>query len=89
VDQTWVQAYQAVEYRNPDTYSVNGYSAMQVLVEGVKKAGSLSAGKVADSIRKLDLSTPLGKVQYQDNGDLRSPQIYIFQVKGGEFIQVQ
>jgi branched-chain amino acid transport system substrate-binding protein len=88
VDQAWVQAYQAVEYRNPDTYSVNGYSAMAVLAEGVKKAGALSGAKVADAIRKLDLSTPLGKVQYQDNGDLAAPAIYIFQVKGGEFVQV-
>ncbi len=88
VDQAWVQAYQAVEYRNPDTYSINGYSAMQVLAEGAKKAGVLNAAKIADAIRKLDLTTPLGKVQFQDNGDLRSPQIYIFQVKGGEFVQV-
>jgi branched-chain amino acid transport system substrate-binding protein len=88
VDQAWVQAYQAVEYRNPDTYSINGYSAMQVLVEGAKRAGSLSATRVADAIRKLDVTTPLGKVQYQDNGDLRDAQIYIFQVKGGEFVQV-
>jgi branched-chain amino acid transport system substrate-binding protein len=88
VDQSWVQAYQAVEYRNPDTYSINGYSAMEVLAEGVKKAGSFSEAKVADAIRKLDLSTPLGTVQYQDNGDLRAAQIYIFQVKGGEFVQV-
>ncbi len=88
VDQAWVQAYQAVEYRNPDTYSINGYSAMQVLAEGAKKAGALNAAKIADAIRKLDLTTPLGKVQFQDNGDLRSPQIYIFQVKGGEFVQV-
>ena len=88
VDQTWVQAYQAVEYRNPDTYSINGYSAMAVLTEGVKKAGSLSAAKVADAIRKLDITTPLGAVQFLDNGDLRSPQIYIFQVKDGEFVPV-
>ncbi len=88
VDQAWTRAYQAVEYRNPDTYSVNGYSAMQVLAEGVKKAGGLNAAKIADAIRKLDVTTPLGKVQFQDNGDLRSPQIYIFQVKGGEFAQV-
>ena len=88
VDQAWVQGYQAVEYRNPDTYSVNGYSAMQVLAEGVKKAGSLNASKVADAIRKLDIKTPLGEVQYQDNGDLRAAQIYIFQVKGGQFVQV-
>ncbi|PKO22289.1 MAG: hypothetical protein CVU38_10270 [Chloroflexi bacterium HGW-Chloroflexi-1] len=88
VDQAWVQAYQAVEYRNPDTYSINGYSAMAVLTEGVKKAGSLSAARVADAIRKLDITTPLGAVQFQDNGDLRAPQIYIFQVKDGEFAQV-
>ena len=88
VDQTWVQAYQAVEYRNPDTYSVNGYSAMEVLAEGAKKAGSLSAAKIADAIRKLDLNTPLGNVQFQDNGDLRNAQIYIFQVTGGQFVQV-
>ncbi len=88
VDQTWVQAYQAVEYRNPDTYSVNGYSAMQVLAEGVKKAGTLSAAKVSDAIRKLDLNTPLGAVQFQDNGDLRAAQIYIFQVKDGQFVQI-
>ena len=88
VDQAWTQAYQAVEYRNPDTYSMNGYSAMQVLAEGAKKAGALNAAKIGDAIRKLDLTTPLGKVQYQDNGDLRTPQIYIFQVKAGEFAQV-
>lgn len=88
VDQAWVQAYQAVEYRNPDTYSINGYSAMQVLAEGVRKAGVLSGGKVTDAIRKLDVVTPLGKVQFQDNGDLRAAQIYIFQVKGGQFVQV-
>jgi len=88
VDQAWTQAYQAVEYRNPDTYSINGYSAMQVLAEGAKKAGALNAAKIGDAIRKLDVTTPLGKVQFQDNGDLRTPQIYIFQVKGGEFVQV-
>lgn len=88
VDQAWVQAYQAVEYRNPDTYSVNGYSAMQVLAEGVKKSGSFSAARVADAIRKLDITTPLGAVQFQDNGDLRAAQIYIFQVKDGQFVQI-
>ncbi len=88
VDQAWVQAYQAVEYRNPDTYSINGYSAMQVLAEGVKKAGALSTAKVSDAIRKLNLTTPLGAVQFQDNGDLRAAQIYIFQVKDGQFVQV-
>jgi ABC-type branched-subunit amino acid transport system substrate-binding protein len=61
---------------------------MQVLAEGTKKAGVLNAARIADAIRKLDVKTPLGEVQFLDNGDLRAPQIYIFQVKGGEFAQV-
>ena len=88
VDETWIKEYQAVEYRNPDTYSVNGYSAMAVLAEGVKRAGSLSSDSVAGAIRRLDLSTPLGEIQYLENGDLRAPQIYVFQVRDGEFVQV-
>jgi len=88
VDQQWISAYQAVEFRNPDTYSVNGYSAMQVLAEGVKQAGIMTSSKVAEAIRKLDVKTPLGQVQYQENGDLRQAQIYVFQVKDGQFAQV-
>jgi branched-chain amino acid transport system substrate-binding protein len=88
VDQTWIQQYQAVDYRNPDTYSINGYSAMQVLAEGIKKANTLNAAKVADAIRGLDLKTALGAVQYNADGDLRNPKIYVFQVKDGQFVQV-
>lgn len=40
---------QAMEYRNPDTYSINVYSALQLLAEGVKKAGSLDAAFQAQS----------------------------------------
>lgn len=88
VNQTWIQQYQAVDYRNPDTYSINGYSAMQVLVEGIKKANTLDAAKVADAIRGLDVQTVLGSVQYQADGDLKNPKIYTFQVKDSQFVQV-
>ena len=60
----WIKAYQDVELRNPDTYSINGYSAMKVLVEGAKKAGTLDGPRVADAIRALDITTPMGKVAY-------------------------
>jgi len=88
VDKKWVQEYQAVEYRNPDTYSINGYSALAVLAEGVKKAKSLDAAKVADALRSLDTQTPIGRMSFDANGDLKSPQIYVFQVRDAEFVQV-
>jgi branched-chain amino acid transport system substrate-binding protein len=88
VDKPWVKAYQAVEYRNPDTYSISGYSAMTVLAEGAKKAGTLEAAKVAEAIRGLQLDTLIGRVSYDPQGDLKEQKVYIFQVQGSEFKQV-
>ncbi len=88
-DVRWFEAYQAVEHRNPDTYSVNGYVAMQVLAEGVREADSLNAATVADALRQNSLKTILDDLRYQPNGDLVDPQIWIYQVVDGEFQQIQ
>jgi branched-chain amino acid transport system substrate-binding protein len=89
VDDTWIKEYQAVEYRNPDTYSINGYSAMEVLAEGVEAAGRFDAQAVADAIRALaGVETPLGTLSYNAEGDLQNQQIYIFQVQEGDWVQV-
>jgi branched-chain amino acid transport system substrate-binding protein len=89
VDDTWIREYQAVEYRNPDTYSINGYSALQVIAEGVSKAGSLDASQVAGAIRSLDeIETPMGALSYTTNGDLKEQKIYIFQVQQADWVQV-
>lgn len=88
VQPQWIKAYQDVEFRNPDTYSINGYSAMQVLIAGAKKAGTLDGSRVADAIRTLDITTAMGKVSYDANGDLQDQRIFVFQVKDGAFVQV-
>ena len=87
-DKTWFEAYQVVEYRNPDTYSVNGYVAMQVLAEGVRRAGSLDAAKVADAIRSSAVPTLVDELSYKPSGDLANPRIWIYQVVEDEFEQV-
>ena len=89
VDETWVKEYQAIEYRNPDTYSINGYSALKVLAEGVKEAGTFEAAQVAGAIRSLTaVETPMGDLSYTAEGDLKDQRIYIFQVQGGDWVQV-
>jgi len=88
-DERWIEAYQAVEYRNPDTYSVNGYVAMQVLTEGAREAGSLDADAIAEALRQNTLETLLDGLRYQPDGDLEDAQIWIYRVEGGEFKQIQ
>ena len=89
VDDTWVREYQVVEYRNPDTYSINGYSALEVLAAGVEEAGSLDASAVAGAIHRLrGVDTPMGNLMYNDQGDLQNQKIYIFQVQDADWVQV-
>ena len=88
-DAAWFEAYQAVEYRNPDTYSVNGYVAMQVLADGVRKANSTDAAQVAGAIRTHAMDTLLDTLRYEANGDLQAPEIWIYQVVNSEFQQVE
>jgi branched-chain amino acid transport system substrate-binding protein len=89
VDDTWIREYQAVEYRNPDTYSINGYAAMEVMAEGAREASSLEAGEVAEAIRSLaGVETPMGNLSYDTQGDLEEQRIYIFQVQQGDWVQV-
>jgi branched-chain amino acid transport system substrate-binding protein len=89
VDETWIKEYQAIEFRNPDTYSINGYSALEVLAEGVKAADSFDAAQVANAIRGLaEVQTPMGNLSYGSEGDLTDQKIYIFQVQDGDWVQV-
>jgi len=85
----WWEAYRKVESRNPGTYSIAGYSAMTVLAEATRKANRLDSAAIAQAMRSTDFSALIGPVRYDDNGDLQEQRIYIFQVRDGEFVQVQ
>lgn len=86
-DAQWWREYQEIESRNPGTYSIAGYSAMTVLAEGVKRAGSLDTSAISQALKQGELTTLVGKINYDERGDLENQRIYIFQVQGGEFVQ--
>ncbi len=88
-DAQWFEAYQAVEYRNPDTYSVNGYAAMQALAAAVNEADSFERDDVSAALRNNSVDTILGDLSFEDDGDLVNPQIWIYQVQNEEFAQVK
>jgi len=81
--------YPAVEYRNPDTYSVNGYVAMQLLAEGVCKASSLDTDDIAQALRQNPVKTLLGELRIECACDLIDPEVCIYQVKDSKFPQIE
>ena len=88
VDSQWIKEYQAIDFRNPDTYSINGYTALMALADGAKKANSLDAGKIAAALHGSSVSSLLGQLSFDPSGDLTDPTVYIFQVKDNAFVQV-
>jgi branched-chain amino acid transport system substrate-binding protein len=88
-DAQWFEAYQAVEYRNPDTYSVNGYVAMQALAAAVRDADSFERDAVSEALRDNTIDTLLGDLTFEPDGDLVDPKIWIYQVQNQEFAQVK
>lgn len=88
VDEQWIAEYQAVDFRNPDTYSINGYSALMVLAVGAERAGSLAASDIAHALRNNTVDSLIGRLSYDDQGDVVDPTVYIFQVRNNAFVQV-
>ncbi|GAB4567856.1 MAG: branched-chain amino acid ABC transporter substrate-binding protein [Anaerolineae bacterium] len=89
-DEEWVRAYQAVEYRNPDTYSINGYVAMTVLAHGIREAKRLDGDAIAEALKASSgVDTLIGPLAFDAYGDLRDPKVYLFQVQDDAFVQIQ
>jgi branched-chain amino acid transport system substrate-binding protein len=83
----WVQQFRE-EYRfQPGINSPAGYAAMQVILEGIKAAGTFDADKVAEAIRAMSIETPYGSLQYDEKGDLSEQEIPIFVVENGQFVE--
>ncbi len=84
----WKSAYRVVENRSPGMDSITGYSAADVILAGIKQAGSMSGNKVADMLRKLEIKTVIGDWSADSRGDMRNRKIYVYQVKHGQFVQI-
>ena len=64
-----VQRFRAVGYE-PEGYTIHTYAALQVWVQAVEKTGSFEAQAVADTMRQQSFATVLGKLAFDEKGDL-------------------
>ncbi len=88
-DKRWIDAYRALESRDPGPYSINGYVAMQALAAGVRAANSFQGEEIANALRAIEIETLLGPLRFGGNGDRSDAQIWIYRVEGNEFKQVE
>jgi len=64
-------------------HSANGYGGCQVLMEAIRRAGSLDSEKVRDAILKMDLNTVFGAFKVDPDGFQIAHRMVIFQWQDG------
>lgn len=73
-----VKAFQD-KNRNPaGTFQLTAYAATQVILEGIKGAGSEDPTKVAKYLHENSFDTPIGKLSWNAQGDLNSFDFTVF-----------
>ncbi len=54
------------------------YAAVQVIAEGIKKAGAADPAKVADALRANDFNTAIGDIGFDDKGDVKNFSFVVY-----------
>jgi branched-chain amino acid transport system substrate-binding protein len=88
--QAFIKQYRAAYHEPVGPYSANAYAAATVAIAAIAKAIALAGNKMPDraavlaQVAKTDnLSTPIGKISFDANGDVKEPVISLYAIKGG------
>ena len=77
--------YAAQEGRAAEPYTVGGYSAVELVVEAFKKAGTLDARAAAQQAHQTGVKTLAGDLAFDAGGNVLNSKIHFFHVEGRSF----
>jgi branched-chain amino acid transport system substrate-binding protein len=83
VDKFRVQGFE------PLGYTLYAYGAVQVWAQAVEKAGSLDLVAVIKTLRNDEFDTVLGKIGFDEKGDVTAPGYVWYVWKDGEYTQLK
>ncbi|MCG8418406.1 MAG: branched-chain amino acid ABC transporter substrate-binding protein [Proteobacteria bacterium] len=69
----------------PEGYVLYSYGAIQVWAAAVKKAGSLDLDAVIKALKSGQFDTVLGKIGFDQKGDVTAPGYVFYEWKNGEY----
>jgi len=69
-------------------HTAQGYGACQILLEGIRRAGSLDGEKVRDAILKMDLHTVFGRFKVDKDGVQVAHKMVMLQWQDGKTVVV-
>jgi branched-chain amino acid transport system substrate-binding protein len=85
----FIDAYKK-EFADADLsyHSAGGYAGCQILVEAIKRAGSLQGEKLRDELLKMDISTVYGGFKVDNDGFQVAHKMVMFQWQDGKKVIV-
>jgi branched-chain amino acid transport system substrate-binding protein len=82
------EQYKKTYGSDPGAFFLNAYAATQALLNAIEKAGSTDYAKVTNALRSEYVDTPLGKISFNKQGDAIGVGFSMFQVKNGQYVEV-
>jgi len=84
-----IAAHKKAYGSDPGAFFLNAYAAMQAILNAIEKARSTDYGAIAKALRSNYVSTPLGKIKFDNRGDAIGVGFSVYQVRGGVYVQVK
>lgn len=78
-NQKLVEAFKAKKEDPSGPFVFPAYAAVQLIAEGIEKAGSEDTAKVAQALRSNTFETPTGPLSFDDKGDLKNFSFVVYE----------
>jgi len=83
--QEWIKRYVEKFKTSPDDYTITSYDAALVVLDAIKRVAEsgkpVNHSTVRDAIQATKLKTLQGEVSFDENGDINSRVVAVFQIK--------
>jgi branched-chain amino acid transport system substrate-binding protein len=81
----WVEKFAKKYNLQPENYSITAYDAALVILDSIKRVAAsgkeVNRASVRDAIQESHVKTLQGEVSFDQNGDVTSKVISVFQIK--------
>jgi branched-chain amino acid transport system substrate-binding protein len=81
----FIKKYNDTFHEAEGAYSVYGYDAANVILTAMQTAGTTDADKVSAVLKSQPFDTILGKIEFNEKGDVKESGYIIWTIKDGKF----
>ena len=83
-NQTFVAQYAKSYSEKPGKYGAAGYNALNILMDGIQRAGNTEPDAIRDALRKTDYAAPNGHYRFTDKGEAYGFDVVLVQISNRE-----